>query len=67
MEETPINRYNVKVIVEYFYEVEAETAEQAEEEGWKYEDYAQHAEVYSIEVDLDEADIYGEDEEDEDE
>jgi hypothetical protein len=42
--------YDVKVIVEYNYEVEAETPEEAEEQGWEYEDYSWCAEVYSIEV-----------------
>lgn len=42
--------YDVKVVVEYFYEVEAENAEQAEELGWHYEDYAFSGEVYSIDV-----------------
>jgi hypothetical protein len=65
--EKPINRYSVKVVVEYYYEVEAETAEQAEEEGWNYEEHPYNAEVYSIDVDLEEEDIYGEEpEEDED-
>ena len=48
--------YDVKVVVEYMYEVEAE------EQGWHYEDYAYSGEVYSIKVDEQE-----EDEEDEDE
>lgn len=43
--------YDVKVIVEYNYEIEAETPELAEEEGWNYEDYGYTAEVYSIDVD----------------
>lgn len=43
--------FDVKVIVEYNYEVEAETPEEAEEQGWEYEDYSWTAEVYSIEVD----------------
>jgi len=43
--------YDVKVIVEYFMEVEAEDEAAAEQEGWNYEDYAYSAEVYSIEVD----------------
>ena len=65
MEETPINRYSVKVVVEYYYDVECENAAQAEEEGWKYEDYPYSAEVYSIDVNLEEEDIYGEEPEDE--
>ena len=43
-------QYDVKVIVEYNYEVEAENEEQAEEMGWGYEDFAHSAEVYSIDV-----------------
>jgi hypothetical protein len=42
--------YDLKVIVEYNYEVEADNEEQAEELGWHYEDYG-FPEVYSIEVD----------------
>lgn len=42
--------YNVKVIVEYEYEVEADNEELAEAEGWKYEDYANWSSVYSIDV-----------------
>jgi len=48
--------YDIKVIVEYNYEVEAENAEEAEELGWQYEDYAFSGEVYSIEVDEQEED-----------
>jgi hypothetical protein len=43
--------YDIKVVVEYFFEVEADNAEQAEELGWHYEDYAFSGEVYSIDVD----------------
>lgn len=43
--------YDLKVTVEYFYEVEAENEAEAEEQGWHYEDYAHTGEVYSIEVD----------------
>jgi hypothetical protein len=43
--------YDVKVIVEYNYEVEAENDKEAEEQGWHYEDYAYTGEVYSIEID----------------
>jgi len=42
--------YDIKVIVEYFYEVEAENETEAEELGWHYEDYAFSGEVYSIDV-----------------
>jgi hypothetical protein len=43
--------YDIKVIVEYNYEVEAENAQEAEELGWHYEDYSYSGEVYSIRVD----------------
>ena len=42
--------YNVKVLVEFQYEVEADDETQAEAEGWKYEDYKHTGEVDSIEV-----------------
>ena len=56
--------YDVKVIVEYNYEVEADTPEEAEEQGWHYEDYPFSGEVYSIDVDEQPEEI--EDEEPED-
>jgi hypothetical protein len=43
--------YDVKVVVEYMYEVEADNEAEAEEQGWHYEDYAYSGEVYSIEID----------------
>lgn len=42
--------FDVKVIVEYNYEVEAETEADAEQAGWDYEEYPYSGEVYSIEV-----------------
>ena len=42
--------FDIKVTVEYFYEVEAEDEQAAEELGWHYEDYAYSGEVYSINV-----------------
>ena len=42
--------FDLKVIVEYFYEVEAENEAEAEAQGWHYEDYSHFAEVYSIDV-----------------
>jgi hypothetical protein len=42
--------YDVKVIVEYMYEVEADSLEEAEAQGWQYEDYSHFADVYSIDV-----------------
>ena len=44
-------KYDIKVIVEYQYEVEADSEEDAEKQGWEYEDYQFAGEVYSIEVD----------------
>jgi hypothetical protein len=43
-------RYDLKVVVEYFYEVEAENESEANDLGWHYEDYAFSGEVYSIQV-----------------
>jgi hypothetical protein len=42
--------YDLKVTVEYTYEVEAETEELAREQGWDYESHAYSGEVYDIEV-----------------
>ena len=42
--------YDVKVVVEYYYEVEAENEAEAIDLGWKYEDYQHFGEVYSIDV-----------------
>ena len=42
--------FDIKVTVEYFYEVEAEDEKAAEELGWHYEDYAYSGEVDSIDV-----------------
>lgn len=63
--EAPVNRYTVTVMVEYVYEVEAINKALAESEGWNYEDHPYAASVYSIDVDLEEEDIYGEEPEDE--
>ncbi len=43
--------YDVKVVVEYYYEVEAENEKEAEEQGWYYAEYSYTGEVYSIRVD----------------
>jgi hypothetical protein len=43
-------QFEVKVIVEYNYEVEAENEAEAIEQGWHYEDYTHFADVYSIDV-----------------
>ncbi len=42
--------YDVTVVVEYMYEVEAENEAEAIEQGWQYEDYAHFATVDSIDV-----------------
>lgn len=42
--------WEVKVAVDYSYEVEADTKEEAEAEGWKYEDYRQFGSVDFIKV-----------------
>jgi hypothetical protein len=54
--------YDVKVSVTYFYEVQADSDEEAEKQGWMYEDYAHFAEVEDISVSEQEEE---EDEEDE--
>jgi hypothetical protein len=54
--------YYVKVRVDLEYEVEANSVEEAEEQGWHWEDYTHFSEVYSINVE----DITPEEEEDED-
>jgi hypothetical protein len=43
-------RYEVTVVVQYVYEVEAEDYEGAEKQGWDYEDYQHSGSVDSIEV-----------------
>lgn len=42
--------YEVKVVVEYCYEVEADSEREAEALGGEYENYPQFAEVYSVDV-----------------
>jgi hypothetical protein len=58
-------RYDLKVKVVYSYEVEADNADEAEKEGWMYENYSHHAEVY--EIDISEQEEYESDEEEEEE
>jgi hypothetical protein len=55
--------YEITTTVVYTYEVEADSEEQAEAEGWMYENYKQHAEVDSIRV----FELESDDEEDEEE
>jgi hypothetical protein len=42
--------YDVTVRVTYYYEVEAETDEEAEKQGWMYENYAHFGEVDDIKI-----------------
>jgi hypothetical protein len=43
-------RYDVTVMVHYYYEVEADNDAEAEKLGWMYEDHPYSAEVHSISV-----------------
>lgn len=42
--------WDVRVLVEYSYEVEADSFEEAEKQGWEYEEYYYTAQVDSIDV-----------------
>lgn len=42
--------YNVKVVVEYEYEVEADSLEEAEKQGFDYEEWSYLGEIYSIDA-----------------
>jgi hypothetical protein len=42
--------YDVEVTVKLMYEVEADSIAEAEQEGWNWEDYIPHSEVYGIDV-----------------
>jgi len=42
--------YDVEVTVNFMYEVEADSREEAEQEGWNWEEYPMFGEVYSIDV-----------------
>lgn len=44
-------RYHITTEVSYFFEVEADSKEEAEKQGWMYEDYKYNAEVQHILVD----------------
>ena len=44
--------WRVRVAVDYDFEVEADTKEEAEKEGWNYEDYRQFGSVDFIRVEL---------------
>ena len=43
-------KFDITVQVMYYYEVEADSEEEAEKQGWMYEDYAFGAEVDWIKV-----------------
>jgi hypothetical protein len=43
-------KFAVKTIVEFYGEVEADTAAEAEQKGWEWEDELVYDGVYSIEV-----------------
>jgi hypothetical protein len=45
-----MGQYYVKVRVDLEYEVEADSPEEAEEQGWHWEDYTMFSDVYSIDV-----------------
>jgi hypothetical protein len=42
--------WRITTTVNYTYEVEADTEQEATAEGWRYEDHRGHAEVYDISV-----------------
>lgn len=43
--------FNVKVTVDFEYEVEADDEQDAERQGWEYENYLYTGSVYDISVD----------------
>lgn len=47
-----MSTWRVRVAVDYDFEVEADTKEEAEKEGWNYENYRMFAEVDLIKVEL---------------
>ena len=49
-------QYDIKVTVTYNYSVEADSIDEAEAQGWNYEDFAHHAEVDTITVYLNDDD-----------
>lgn len=42
--------YRLNVVVHYDYEVEADSLEEAQAQGWDYENFAHLASVYSVDV-----------------
>lgn len=59
-------KYNVRVAVDYNFEFEADTIEEAEQEGWRYEEYPFNASVDLIRVEEieDDSEYLSEEEED---
>jgi hypothetical protein len=51
VETEELTTYNVKVVVEFNYEVEASSVEEATEQGWLWYEPHRYGEVYSINVD----------------
>ena len=45
-----MSKYELTVNVTYTYEVEADSPEEAEKQGWEFEDYSHTAEVQDIDV-----------------
>jgi hypothetical protein len=43
-------KYEVKTLVEYTFEVEADSKDEAEQKGWEYEEHRETAEVSEITV-----------------
>lgn len=56
-------KYDIKVVVEYNYSIDADSYEEAEQEGWNRENYSHFAEVVSIDVTEDESEYIEEDDE----
>lgn len=50
MSEQETQKYGVSVRVDYYYEIEATSREEAEKLGYYYEDYQHSGDVYSIKV-----------------
>jgi hypothetical protein len=45
-----MEKYRVKVVVEYDYDVEAESYKEAEDMGWHFEDYPYASTVREIDI-----------------
>jgi hypothetical protein len=44
--------YRINVVVEYDYEIEADSLEEAQQEVDNYPDYAYNAQIYSSEIEV---------------